>query len=278
MFLLFDIGGTKMRIAISKDGESFEETKIVSTPQDFQKGIQTLTQIGKELMNGEKIKAVAGGIAGPLDKEKTMLLNSPNIPGWANKPLKDELEKSFEAPLQLQNDMALVGMGEALYGAGKNHRIVVYMTISTGVGGSRIINGKLDENAMGFEPGHQIIDINSDELCGCGGKGHLEALIGGNALERRYGKKPAEISDPTVWEEVAKSLAHGLHDTIVHWSPDIIILGGPTILKEIGISLDRVQHHLKEIMTIFPEPPPLKKAELQDVGGLYGALALLKNQ
>lgn len=280
MYLLFDIGGTKMRIAISEDRESFGEPKIITTPQNFEEGISTFQEIAKELTHGRKIEAVAGGIAGPLDEEKTMLLNSPNIPDWIKKPLEQELEKVLAAPVSLQNDAALVGLGEAVYGAGKGSRIVAYITVSTGVGGSRIIDGKLDENAMGFEPGHQIINLEPNTTqCGCkSSQSHLEAYISGPALERQYGKKPYDIKDEKVWDETAKLLAIGLNNTIVHWSPDVVVLGGSMITKEPGISLDRVQHHLDEIMTIFPEPPTLKEAELQDVGGLYGALALLKNQ
>lgn len=280
MFLLFDIGGTKMRIALSKDGESFGEPKVVPTPQNFEKGISAFQEIAKELTQGKKIEAVAGGIAGPLDEEKTMLLNSPNISGWIKKPLKQELEKIIDAPVSLQNDTALVGLGEVTYGAGKGSRIVVYITVSTGVGGSRFVDGKIDINAMGFEPGHQIINFEGDKaMCpGCKKQGHLEGYVSGTAVELKYGKKPYEIEDPAIWDEIAKLLAIGLNNTIVHWSPDVVVLGGSMMIKEPGISLDRVQHHLKEVMTIFPEPPLLKKAELEDVGGLYGALALLKGK
>ena len=279
MYLLFDIGGTKMRIAVSKDGESFAEPNIVSTPQDFEEGILTFQEIAKELTKGEKIEAIAGGIAGPLDKEKTMLLNSPNIPGWIKKPLKGELEKVLAAPVSLENDAALVGLGEAVYGAGKGSRIAVYITVSTGVGGSRFVDGKIDTSAMGFEPGHQIINFDDKTMCpGCKRQGHLEGYVSGTAVELKYGKKPYEIKDLEIWDELAKLLAIGLNNTIVHWSPDVVVLGGSMIVREPGISLDRVQHHLLEVMTIFPKPPLLKKAGLQDVGGLYGALAFLKNQ
>jgi len=277
MYLLFDIGGTSMRIAFSKDRETFKEAKIVPTPQQFKEGILLFQEIAKDLSNGEKIEAVAGGIPGPFD-QKGVLGNLPNLPGWRDKPLKEELEKACQAPVFLENDTNLVGLGEAHIGAGKGKHIVVYLTLSTGVGGTRIIGEKIDVNAMGFEPGHQFIDIQSTEPCGCGGQGHLESLVSGSALERKYGKKPKEITDPKIWEEVARILAYGLNNVLVYWSPDIIVLGGSLITKDDGISIERVEEHLKNILTIFPKAPPIKKAQLGDEGGLYGALIFAKQQ
>lgn len=275
MYLLFDIGGTKMRIAFSSDGKGFGEPMIISTPQDFRKGILLFKEAASELSGGRKIKAVAGGIAGPLDREKTMLVNSPHVSGWIKKPLKKELEKAIKAPVYIENDSAMVGLGEAVYGKGKGRRVVVYMTISTGVGGSRIINGRIDESAMGFEPGHQIIDPSGALCPECKSvPGYLERYISGSAIERRYREKAYKISDPAVWEEVAQFLAYGLNNTIVHWSPDVVILGGSVAKK---IPLSRVRFHLRRIMKIFPKIPPIEKAVLGDFGGLYGALHFLKN-
>lgn len=274
MYLLFDIGGTKMRIAFSSDGKSFSAPVIIPTPQDFKKGTLLLTDAALELSGG-KIEAVAGGIAGPLDREKTMLVNSPHISGWIKKPLKKELQTALKAPVYIENDAAMVGLGEAAYGKGKGRRVVVYLTVSTGVGGARIIDGRIDESAMGFEPGHQIIDREGALCTACkSGPGYLERYISGSAIEERYKKKAAEISDPKVWEEEARLLAYGLNNTIVHWSPDIVILGGSVAGK---IPLDRVRFHVRKILRIFPKLPPIERAVLGDFGGLYGALHFLRH-
>ena len=82
-----------MRLAISRDGKSFDEPKIVETPQDFNAGMSLFQKITMELSGGKKINEVAGGIAGPLDREKTKLVNSPNLSGWIGKPLKETLRK-----------------------------------------------------------------------------------------------------------------------------------------------------------------------------------------
>lgn len=272
MFLLFDIGGTKTRIALSHDGKTHQEPRIITTPKNPEEGIAEFKEIAQELAADEPIEKAVGGIAGPLDREKNALLNSPNLPEWVGFPLHKKLAKELgKIPVFLENDAALVGLGEATTGAGSGYSIVAYITISTGVGGVRIVDGAVDQNALGFEPGHQIMGTLPD-----GSPRYLEKTISGRALEKRLGKKPYEVTDNEVWDELARHLAFGLVNTVVHWSPDIVVLGG-SMMKKIGIPIDRVQSYLKKSLYIFPEPPPLVKGTLGDEGGLFGALALLKN-
>jgi len=258
-----------MRLALSRDGKRISDTVIVSTPKRFNDGMTLFHRIGKKLSNGKKIKAIAGGAAGPLDENKTILVNPPNLKRWKGKPLVSSLRKIFHAPVYLDNDAAMAGMGESVFGRGKGRRIVAYLTISTGVGGVRIVDGNIDQSAMGFEPGHQIIVQTGKKAT------TLEDRISGTAFERRYKKKPYEIHDARIWDEVAKNLAYGLCNTIVHWSPDIVILGG-SMMKKVGIPIPRVRHHLQKILHIFPNIPPIQKAKLGDKAGLYGALAYVR--
>lgn len=272
MYLVFDIGGTNMRLATSLDGKALLATKIVSTPQDFNQGMSAFNQVAAELLQGEKIQSMAGGAAGPIDKDKTMLVKSPQLPNWINKPLKSELERLFNCPVSLENDADLATLGEAAFGAGVGKNVVAYLTISTGVGGARAINQKIDANSFGFEPGHQII-VPNGAPCNCGGKGHLESYVSGSGLLKTYQKKGEEITDPKVWDKVAKYLAIGLNNVTVLWSPEIIVLGG-AVMK--SIPLDAVRGYLAEVLTIFPQSPEIQLAKLGDPAGLYGALALMK--
>lgn len=268
MHLLFDIGGTKMRIGAAENFKTISRTVILPTPKRFADGMALFEKTTKELVDGKKIEAVAGGIAGPLDKSKTMILNAPNLFGWSKRPLVKELRKILGSPVYLENDAALAGLGEATFGAGVGKNIVAYLTISTGVGGARIVNEKIDQNAFGFEPGHQIIFLNKESIT-------LENLVSGTAIEKKYGKKPYEIYDGEIWDNIAKDLAYGLHNVTVLWSPDIIVLGG-SMMKKVGIPIDKVQYHLSNILKIFPRTPLIKKSKLGDLAGLYGALAHLK--
>lgn len=259
-----------MRIAVSSDGKTLN-SKIIPTEKDFESGLQAIKNVADELTGSEKINAAAGGIAGPLDQGKTMLVKSPHVSSWANKPLKFELEKIFNCSVSLENDADLVGLGEATSGAGAGKSIVTYITVSTGVGGVRVVDGKIDKNSLGFEPGHQVI-LPNGQPCNCGGIGHLETLIGGFYLEKTYKQKPQDIKDPQVWSEVARYLGLGLCNTIVHWSPDIVVLGG-AVMK--SVDLEKVKTYLKEYLTIFPTTPEVVLAKYGSDGGLYGALKLL---
>lgn len=271
MFIVFDIGGTNTRVAASKDGKTLSTPIIYPTPQDFSEGITQLAETAKKLAEGVAIIGIAGGVPGPMDLEHTQILTAPNIKDWCNKPFKKELEERLHTIARLENDTAMWGLGEASAGAGKGKDIVVYMTVSTGIGGTRIVNGEIDTSMYGFEPGHQILDPNGP-LCGCGGKGHLEALIGGAAMEKRYGISPKEITDENVWEEAAHILAIGILNMCMFWSPRCVILGGSMMRS---ISLPRVQFHIQSLNHILPKVPEVRISTLGDTGGLLGALHLL---
>lgn len=261
MVLLFDIGGTNTRISISRDQKTFETPVVFSTPQDFSVGIKKITEEFYSSFEISKVKSVVGCIAGPINKEKTMIVTSPNLSNWIRKPLVSALADEFHAEVLLENDGDLVGLGEAVFGAGKGEGIVGYMTVSTGVGGGRIVSGRIDHSTMGFEPGHQIIDM----------KNNLESLVSGSALFEKHGKRTEDIVDKDIWKEVAQTLSYGVHNTIVHWSPDVMVLGGSLMNK---IDIDQVRNGVDEILTIFPAAPKIRRAELGAFGGLWGGLAL----
>jgi predicted NBD/HSP70 family sugar kinase len=271
MFILFDIGGTKIRIGASLDGKKLDAHKIIPTPKNYEDGIRSIVNASGELAGNSSIKKMAGGFAGPLNLKAGEVLKSPNLPSWSFKNLRNDLEEALNSSVKLENDTALAGLGEAVFGAGKKDSIIAYLTLSTGVGGVRVVNKRIDENSLGFEAGHQVIDYTSENVCGCGGLGHLEGLIGGAALERTHSKKPENIEDEH-WDKIARILAYGLNNVTVFWSPDAIVLGGSLTHK---IPFEKVSDYLSEILTIFPTPPKIKRAELGDLGGLYGALSLL---
>ena len=246
MYLVLDIGGTNTRVAKSSDGQTLTDVKTIPTDQDFEQAIQSLSQIAQELSKGERIQAVACGVAGILDKEKKLLIKSPHIEEWVQKPLKEELEKAFDCPLYLENDAHLGGLGEAVFGTGKGFNIVAFITVGTGVGGVRIVNQKIDTNSLGFEVGHQII-VPDGNPCNCGGQGHLETYVSGAYLKEPITQSVTGSEATINWDEVAKYLAIGLNNIIVHWSPDIIVLGG-SVMK--SIPLDKVKSYLKELSLI----------------------------
>lgn len=285
MYILFDIGGTKMRIAAARDFESFGEPKIIPTPKTFEDGMAAFVAATEELSGGEKIKALAGGFSGSFNRTTGDIYRAPNLDLWNGKPLLSALKERFGVPVFIDNDVAIVGMGEAHNGAAKGYPIAVYVSISTGVNGVRIVDGKIDRSRWGFEIGHQVIDLDGTtcELCNIPGRhtdgpGHLEGYVSGTAFQERFHKAPKEIDDSTVWDRTAHYLAYGLNNTILHWSPDVVVLGGSMIVGDPAIDIELVKKYLNDILLIFPEYPEIKKAQLGDVGGLHGALELLKQQ
>ena len=275
MYLLFDVGGTKTRIALSSDGESFGEAVKFDTPADFDEGIAKFVTEAKQLSQGVELRAAGGGASGPMSPDKSMLVNAPNLPGWNYKPLQERLATELGVPVFLNNDAAIVGLGEAHAGAGRGYDIVAYMTVSTGVGGARIVSGKIDTNRYGFEPGHQIIDIDQSICADCPSS-EAEGTVSGTATAKRFGMKAYEVTDPAVWEELSRWTAVVVNNTVVHWSPDVVVLGGSMIVGDPAIPIERIEAHLKDILTIYPETPAIRRAELADIGGLHGALAYVK--
>ncbi len=246
------------------------EPVIFDTPQRVEEGLARFAEEARRLAGSEPIERVVAGLPGVLWKEKTTLFRAPHLPAWEGVDIAARLRSELGAPVVLENDTALNGLGEAYAGAGVGFPIVAYITVSTGVGGVRIVDGAIDHSAQGFEIGHQYLFLHGHDNANAQ---TIESLVSGSALQERTGKHPLEITDPDVWEESARLFAYALHNTILHWSPHCVVLGG-SMFKEGGISIPRVQKHLQGIMHMFPQLPEIRHASLGDIAGLHGALAV----
>lgn len=267
-YFLFDIGASQTRIGTSVDGIKVSNSQIYPTPQSYEEGVNILSQKVKEI--GEFATAI-GGIAGPLNREKTMITAAPNLPDWNNKPFSSDFKRLSGVEVILENDTALVGLGEAVEGAGKHFNIVAYMTVSSGVNGVLVLNKKIAPTARGYEIGNQIVDFDKtyDPMAD-----DFEDLVAGSQFERRFGKPAHEMEDQNVWNEEAKLVSIGLTNLILFWSPEIVILGGSVSKR---IPLDVLINNVSERMKIFSELPQIKKAELEEFAGLWGALYYAKS-
>jgi predicted NBD/HSP70 family sugar kinase len=277
-YVVFDIGGTKTRVALTEDLETLSEIKSFATPLSFKKGVEAIIKAVDGFKPKTKIQMLAGGIRGRLNDSKSGIDNDGVLSAWAGEALTEELAKKLGVPCILENDTALAGLGEANYGAGRPVEIMAYHTISTGVGGVKIENGLIDMASVGFEPGHQIVDIDrtilGDEITPT-----LENLVSGAGLEQRLGVKPVEIpQQDLVWEELAGYLAQGLRNTILYWSPEMIVLGGSMIMGDPKIPLESIRKYTVEALDGFVDCPFITTSELGDEAGLYGAMTLLKQQ
>lgn len=271
--LLVDIGGTNMRVTAASNVRSLTKDISIPTPKSYARGIQEIVRIKNTLVGKQRIDAVVIGIAGTLSRDHTTLIHSPNLRAWVHAPIVQSLSKRLNVPVVMENDAALVGLGEAVYGAGKRHRIVAYLTVSTGVGGARIVEKRIDKASFGFEPGHQSIDFNGPAVPGLHYRGTIESFISGTAFKRKYRRHPRTITTTRVWQRYAGILAYGLVNVTVMWSPDVIVLGG-SMFRHPGISVNAVRRMLTAHLRGFIPPPRVVRGTLHDIGGLYGAFVI----
>lgn len=272
MYLLFDIGGTKTRLAYSLNGHSLDKMYLFDTQQSFQEEMRQLKYVLEQITPGQPVAKAVGGVAGVLSRQKDELLNSPNLLNWINQPLQQSLAQIISAPVRLENDASLGALGEAQFGSGQGYPIVGFLTIGTGVGGARVVDGQIDQNSLGFEPGHQTISTGGILCHHCHSPGHLESYISGIAIKQQYGVDAQDLTDTRAWDEISAFLAAGLNNLTVHWSPDVIILGGSVSQS---LPLEKVEPYFKASCRIFPVLPPVRKAYLGEASGLYGALSLI---
>lgn len=274
-YVLFDIGGTKTRVALSEDLDTLSKVESFKTPVKFEDGIKKIIDT-IAAMQPAKIEAIAGGVRGRLNEEKTGLQNDAVLNKWIGKSIVEALKKRYKVDVVLENDTAIAGLGEAIYGAGVGAEIVAYHTVSTGVGGVKIEDGYIDDASIGFEPGHQILDIDRTIL-GDDISPTLENLVSGTSVETRFGVKAYEIpQSDLLWNELAGYLSQGLRNTILYWSPDVIVLGGSMIIGDPRIQIDMIRKETVEALDGFVECPFITIAKLGDEAGLYGAMAILK--
>ncbi len=276
-YVLFDIGGTKTRVALSSDLQTIGEVVKFKTPTTAKEGAVEIAKAVKALTS-EPVRGIAGGIRGTLNSDKTGIVYDNVLDGWIDEPFAELLSKLLKSKVILENDTAVVGLGEVHFGAGKGYELVVYHTVSTGVGGVKIENGAVDDYSTGFEPGHQILDVDHTIL-GEDIEPTLENLVSGASIKNRTGSEPYEIpQEDALWDQLAYYLAHGLRNTILYWSPDVIVLGGSMIVGDPRIKLEDIIRHTNEVVGDVAECPLILDASLKDVGGLYGAMALLSLQ
>ncbi len=274
MFISIEIGGTNTRMASTKNLKDIKECRIFSTQHNFNLGIKKITDTIEEIAPQSQIKGIAFGLPGIIDEKTHKLIKSPHLKGWINKPTFEVLSKKFKCPVFIKNDTDLAGLGEAVFGAGKKYKIVAYLAIGTGVGGTRIINKQIDQFAQGFEPGHQIVKLNGKRLTSCSQKGCLESYVSGKTFYQRYKVKPKNCNNIKIWQNFAKNFSQGVINTIVFWSPHAVIIGG-SFAKKGGIFLTPLKKFVKQNLLVL-KTPPILKSHLGDKSGVYGGFYFLK--
>jgi glucokinase len=201
----FDIGGTKIAICLgTSDGKILGSKRINSKGQPPDEVLPQLVNIGKELLkeasiSPESLKAIGISAPAPMDILKGTI-SPTNMKKWVNVPVRDFLAESFGVPTYFDNDANAGALAEWIFGAGKGSKDMLYLTMSTGIGGGIIAKGHLvqGKSYIAGEVGHIVIDVNGP-LCNCGMKGCYEAFCGGQAIAQRMQRELAgQLDHPII--------------------------------------------------------------------------------
>ena len=188
-----DIGGTKLATVVA-DNTGHIPNKV-RRPTLAERGPEYVLQLLFDMVHETielaglartTISAIGVSCGGPLDTETGIVYSPPNLPGWDALPLKAKLESEFQIPVTIENDANASALAEYRFGGGRGYNAVLYMTMSTGIGGGIVLDGQIyhGANDSAGEVGHQIL-LPDGPPCGCGKRGCLEALCSGPAIARR---------------------------------------------------------------------------------------------
>jgi glucokinase len=287
-----DIGGTKIAAgAVTDEGLIVNRLECATAPEDgFTAALERIKNmlIGLASRAGAEYQGIGIACPGPLDPFTGIIGDVGTLPGWQGGNLVAELERAFGVPVAVENDADAAALAEASWGTAKGLRCVIYVTVSTGIGGGIVLSGDLYRGVDGAHPdfGHQVID-NSGPLCYCKARGCWESLASGPAMvswarERRQGVdltaadvcELAERGDDLACRAVEREgyyLGLGLANLITLFCPDLIVLGGG-MMKSHHLFLDPALKVIRAVCTQVPaEKTQIALASFGVDTGLAGA-------
>ncbi|OGM22948.1 hypothetical protein A2961_00345 [Candidatus Woesebacteria bacterium RIFCSPLOWO2_01_FULL_39_21] len=261
MYVGIDVGGTNVKIASFTDIVNPEllEFKKFDINNDYKLDIKNILHSIEKIAT-EDLKGVGIGVPGTLTEAKREILICPNLMDWNGKKITSDLESVLGCRVRAENDTTLASLGEAEYGIGKDQDFI-FLIWGTGVGGAEIkhLNNKL--YVFSFEPGHQYVK----------GEEELEYLVGGAGIYRRFGKSPADLTEPE-WSEILPVLSVGVVNMLLIRPTKLIIFGGGIALNK-PEKVDRLHAMLKDKLKMFPVPK-FKISRLGEKAALFGSLTL----
>jgi glucokinase len=297
--LALDIGGTKLAAGVVDATGRVLSFVVDPTLADEgpERGLERLFDLGRTAvadsgLGWAEIAAVGIGCGGPLDASRGVLIAPPHLPGWRDVPVTALAERAYGLPVALENDATAAAAGEHRWGAGAGTRNMIYLTISTGVGGGIVIDGRLYRGASGNggELGHVTIDCDGRRCNGCGRKGCLEAYVSGTSIAERAQEAgmgdvtaaqvsaAARAGDPVateVWDATVDALACGLTSIVNLFEPELVVLGGGVVSgtgeQLLGPVRERVRN---ESMKPAGEAAQIVQSALGDHVGVVGAAAI----
>lgn len=270
--LAVDIGGTKTSIALV-----FEETVLRKfswqTPTHADQIRASILANVAEFMTDRSFDVCGVGFGGQFDYSRQTVIRSVHVPGWDGVPLSDWIAEHLGVPVVADNDANTAGLGEAAYGAGRSADRLVYLTISTGIGGAIITHGKVrrGSNSLAAEFGHITLDPSGPE-CGCGLRGCAERMLSGLWLERDHGIPPKELFTGEQFStDYSRTLARLLLQVIMVLDPDRIVLGGGIGASSPQIAALAESELRRQLAPWRRATPQVRTAELGGNSVLIGA-------
>jgi len=257
VYIGLDIGGTKFMAAASDAQGAILRRAKAPAPLALDEGQGLLKAMTYDLAAGEEIAAIGAAIGGPLNW-RTGAVSPLHQPEWRSVPLKAEMEKIFHCPFYVDVDTNVAAFGEYQSCEDQPGRLL-YITLSTGMGGGLVVAGRIYRGMGGEHPeiAHQSIHYRCAHpervACECGAPDCLEALVSGNGIRRVYGK-PAEDLAPVEWDEVAYNLGQGLRNLATIYLPDEIVLGGGVALGGGEEFIDRAVEVMEAHLRLVPAP------------------------
>jgi len=308
-----DLGGTQARAALCD--QQGKILKRVTNPTNAAGGVEAVyqsvvTSIRQVAPAWARVRGIGVGAPGPLDPWTGVILDAPNLGGAINFPIKTRLEHDFGVPAFVGNDANLAALGEHRFGAGRGVAHLIYITISTGIGGGIIVDHQLFLGWRGFagEVGHQTIDVNGPR-CNCGNVGCLEVLAAGPALERaareqlragRESKMRALVQDDLdritgkmisqaaregdslaleIYERAGRYYGFGLINLLHNFDTELFVIGGGVALNAWEwIYPPMIQVLDQHALASMRQGVRVVQAQLGDDVGLLGAAALVSDQ
>lgn len=290
-----DLGGTNVRVAkVTDDGTVLQEIKSPSYGMEGpEKVVSNIIDLIKQIEDYKNCIGIGIGVPGPVDTVSKVMKLSSNLNGFTDYPMAKQLEDALGLPTFLDNDANCAGLAEALVGAGKGKPIVYYTTISTGIGGAMIVNGKLISGKSGYagEVGNLIVDRYREPFNNLN-PGASESEASGRALTRKgqaiFGDKietAKEVfdlyveGDPKAIElvenmttDLAVMFSHIAH--IV--DPNVFVLGGG-VMKTKELWLDKMVEKFKTYVHPGMRDVVFTEAELREPGIVGAAMLPISN-
>ncbi|MEJ2449024.1 MAG: ROK family protein [Anaerolineales bacterium] len=304
--IAIDIGASRMRAAsyTFTSTEPIQYKQISTRSEGLAIEDRLVNLIESVWPDDYQVQSIAAACPGPMDPINGIIISPPNIPEWRYFPLHDFLSNTFNVPVALNNDANLAALGEWYFGAGKGCSDLIYLTISTGIGGGIILNDRLFIGASGFaaEIGHTTL-LHNGPVCSCGKTGHLEAIASGPSIVRWVKSKledeslkehfPAgeltakRISDAAeegnqlaiaAYERAGKYIGLAIADLLHIFDIPTFIIGGG-VSNAGDLIFDPIRKSVEEsvISDIYLENLRIVPAALGDDSGIKGALVLSRD-